>query len=179
MDDLPPRNLTAETALHHRPLCCYADATGYGRIGTFTPANNMHPAYFGFSKIKFREHTDLIHINLLELIASASALHTFSQYHSGAVMIFTDNTTVQYLIHKGSSASTTVNEAISDFWLHTAAVGPSRLFALRVPSYSNPADAVSRQQFSAPWLCDAIRLPIAFPPWVSKYDTPKEATSLA
>ncbi|EEQ97481.1 hypothetical protein Pmar_PMAR009595, partial [Perkinsus marinus ATCC 50983] len=121
MDDLPPRNLTAETALHHRPLCCYADATGYGRIGTFTPANNMHPAYFGFSKIKFREHTDLIHINLLELIASASALHTFSQYHSGAVMIFTDNTTVQYLIHKGSSASTTVNEAISDFWLHTAA----------------------------------------------------------
>ncbi|EER20099.1 hypothetical protein Pmar_PMAR007384 [Perkinsus marinus ATCC 50983] len=162
------RNLVNELRLTPQRLICYADATGDGNLGFFSPPSAPHQAVYGFVNMAQHYTSSRPHINILELLAGAIAVHTLSattRPGTAFIILFLDNTVAESLIYTGSSSSSQLNHAASLFWLNVANLPIYNVFISRVSSSLNPADSVSRHDFDQPWLEDAKSIPISLPQW--------------
>ncbi|KAF4677857.1 hypothetical protein FOZ60_017108 [Perkinsus olseni] len=164
------RDLIAEVRLAPRRLVCYADATGHGKLGIYLPPSSSYTSQFGVADLPVSSQASTNHINLLELLAGSAAVHTFAYLlppGTAFMVLFLDNTVAESLIYTGSSASPRLNLAASLFWLDIATLPIYNVFVSRVGSALNPADAVSRESFSQPWLADSTRVTVALPTWAN------------
>lgn len=158
-----PKDLVDELHSDSPPVVCYSDASGDGRLGIFIPSMFNVPGCWGTIKVPYSEG---IHINMLEFLAAAITVDVAARRFCGKLIIlFTDNTTVEYLVHKGSSSSQIMNEAVAKFWIHLAFSGVYHLLTFHVPSTSNPADPISRDTFSVSWLLGSEQINLSLPNW--------------
>ncbi|KAF4751287.1 hypothetical protein FOZ63_026913 [Perkinsus olseni] len=163
------RDLTSELKPSNARLICYSDATGDGSLGIFMVGRPPEAPAYGLLNISSLANSNHLHINLLELVAAACAVHSFSVLASldaASLILFLDNSVAESLIYCGSSASPTLNAFASRFWLECAKLPLNCIFIGRVKSDINPADAVSRGNFTVPWLQDAYKIDVTLPSWV-------------
>ncbi|KAF4700658.1 hypothetical protein FOZ62_019608 [Perkinsus olseni] len=117
------RDLTSELKPSNARLICYSDATGDGSLGIFMVGRPPEAPAYGLLNISSLANSNHLHINLLELVAAACAVHSFSVLASldaASLILFLDNSVAESLIYCGSSASPTLNAFASRFWLECA-----------------------------------------------------------
>ncbi|KAF4649011.1 hypothetical protein FOZ61_001845, partial [Perkinsus olseni] len=137
------RDLILETQLHSslKPFICYSDAsTSYG-IGIFSPAQHQLPLFYGQLQLQLQQES----INTLEMLAATTTIESLRFWCANkCLLLFTDNSTCQYLILRGSSPSERLNTMAGEFWRRLADLQIYHFFVAHVPSALNPADTLSR-----------------------------------